>query len=336
MKYIVVGDTHIGCKQSSKTYLNVATTLFDEICEYALDNDIGYFIQVGDLFDNRKALTHAAIECALAIGDKVSTHFTESYFIVGNHDTASKDTMFPHSLMIFKEHEDITIVDRPMHISQSDILLLPWLFTEEDMHPAKICMGHFDINGAMMNASGTVSRNHRLNFKDFDKYQITLSGHYHTPAIYDYGVRYVGSPYQLTFNDMDSARGFYVLDSDTLEMEFIEFHKYPKHFRYSDKSEEIGDIEGHIVSLTFTDDYGMDGNKEIIDRYRQLNPYSLRVKYAKVDEGMTDEEIDEATLVKSKLEILGEYHSKADLPEGINLVILNKISESIYKEMTNA
>jgi DNA repair exonuclease SbcCD nuclease subunit len=335
MKYIVVGDTHIGTKKSSKKYHDIVTNLFTQICEYAKANDIRYLIQGGDLFDNRKALTHSSIDCALGIASMLDETFEKVYFIVGNHDTASKDTMFPHSLMIFNEHTNIEVVDKPTTID--DILMLPWMFDiDNDMTDAKVCIGHFDINGAMMNSSGTVSRNHRLNFSDFSKYDITLSCHYHTPKLYQHNVLYIGSPYQLTFNDMNSNRGFVVLDTDKEEMvESILFHDYPHHYAYTDKSEDLSDVPGNIIRLSFSDDYGIDGNKEIIQRFRELKPYSLRIKYYRLDEGMTDDKIDEQMLVKSKLDIINDYHNKADLPEGINKVLLDKVTMSIYKELKN-
>jgi len=332
MKYIIVGDTHIGVKQSSHKYHGIINDLFVDICDFAKTRGIHRLIQVGDMFDNRKALSQTSIDCALSVADMVSTSFARSYFIVGNHDTPSKDTMFPHSLIIFKKYQNITIVDKPTMIDDA-ILSLPWMFDIDDMVDARICIGHFDINGAMMNSSGTTSRNHRLNFSDFSKYELTLSGHYHTPNKYNHNVMYIGSPYQITFNDMSSKRGFYVLDTDDLGMEFVEFCGYPHHLSFTDKSRDIGDIEGNIVRLVFTEDHGIDGNKEIIQRYKGLNPHSLRIKYARVDDTMTDEEIHESVSIKSKIDVLHDFYDKSDLPDNINPILLKRVSESIYKEM---
>ena len=339
MKYIVVGDTHIGIKKSSKKYHQVAISLFTDICKYARENGIKYLIQTGDLFDNRKALTHNSIECALEIGDMVSETFEETYFIVGNHDTSSKDTMFPHSLIIFNKYDNIEVIDEPF-VTEDQVVMIPWLFDVDNMPNGNICIGHFDINGAQMNSAGTVSCNHRLKFSDFSKYELTLSGHYHTPGEYAYNVNYIGSPYQLTFNDIDSNRGFHILDTDLYGgdpncLRFLPFVDYPKHISITDKTTTNTNIKGNIVRLTFTDDHGLDGNKEIIDKVRGFDPYSLRINYSRLDKGMTEEDIKDDISIKSKLEILNEFHAKSDLPEGINRVLLNKVSESIYKELMN-
>lgn len=334
MKYIVVGDLHLGVKGSSARYHQVALSLVREICQYALTNKIESLIQVGDMFDNRKALTHDTIDTALTIVSMFNDSFLTTHLIVGNHDTSKKDSMFPHALAIFDEFISVNVVDHPFTTSDG-ILMLPWLFEMDDMIDAKICVGHFDINGAMMNSSGTTSKNHMFNFSDFSKYKLTLSGHYHTPNLYQHNVRYIGSPYQLTFNDMGSSRGFYVLDSDTCEVEFIKFSDYPHHFSYTDKSTDISNIEDHIVRLTFTESHGIDGDKEIIERFRALNPYILRVNYANVAEGMTEETISESVMVKEKLDILLDFYDKSALPDSINMVLLKKLTQSIYKEMKN-
>lgn len=330
---IVLGDIHLGVKGNSSLYHSIAIDLFDKVCEYAHYNDIEYLVQVGDLFDNRKALTHSTIDTALSIADKVDKSFKQSFFIVGNHDTANKDTMFPHGLMIFNKYKNITVVDKPTTFDR--VLMLPWIFDAQDMVDASICMGHFDINGAIMNSSNTKATSHRLNFSDFSKYDLTVSGHYHTPGVYENNVRYIGTPYQLSFNDIGSERGFYVLNTDIPSLDFVRFDDYPHHYVFTDKSDIATDISGQIVKLVFTDNYGIDGNKEIIDRFRSMGPLSLNIVYVNSSEGMSEDTVSHEVVVKDKIDILYEFFDKSDIPEGINIDVLKKISSSIYKEIKN-
>jgi len=336
MKSIILGDLHLGVKNSSTTYHNVAVQLSNQIVKYATDHSIGTLIQTGDLFDNRKAISHDTIDISHDIITRFNDFFDMTYLIVGNHDTAKKDTMFPHSLVMFKEYDKVCIVDKPT--KEGNILMLPWIFDMTDMKDADICIGHFDINGATMNSAGTVSKNHNLNFSDFSKFKMTISGHYHTPKVYTHNVRYIGSPYQITHNDAGSVRGFWVLDTDfdSEALEFVEFKDYPHHFSFTDKSISNIDIDGHIVRLLFTESHGIDGDKAIIDGLRLRNPYSLTVKYANVSDGMTDEVISESVMVKDKLDILFDFYDKSDLPEGIDLVTLKKVTKLIkQKDDTN-
>lgn len=336
-RYILLGDLHVGVKNSSRVYLSVALELAKEIIIYANSVGITKLIQVGDFFDNRKALTQDAIEVANAIMDMFSQYFDITYLIVGNHDTSKKDVLFPHSLSIFKKYPKVKIIERP-HITDDGILMLPWLFSIDDLVPANICIGHFDINGATMNSSGTVSKNHLLNFSDFSKYKMTVSGHYHTPnTLYPHNVKYIGSPYQLTHNDAGSDRGFWEMDFDFEDngLEFIRFDKYPHHYTITDKTTDIGNLEGGIVKLVFTESYGIDGDREIINNIRKLNPLSLIVKYANLSDNMTDSVVSEDVMVKEKIDILYDFYDKSEVPENINPALLKKITESLYKEMKN-
>ena len=95
MKAIILGDMHLGVKNSAVMYHNVAIELSKQIIDYAASNSIDYLIQVGDMFDNRKALSHDTIDTAHDIITRFNDFFTKTYLIVGNHDTAKKDTIFP-------------------------------------------------------------------------------------------------------------------------------------------------------------------------------------------------------------------------------------------------
>jgi DNA repair exonuclease SbcCD nuclease subunit len=333
VKSIVLGDLHLGVKDSSDTYHNMAILLSNQIIKYAVDHSIGTLIQVGDLFDNRKAISHDTIDVSHDIITRFNNFFDMTYLIVGNHDTAKKDTMFPHSLVMFKEYGNVCIVDKPTR--EENILMLPWIFDMNDMKDAEICIGHFDINGALMNSAGTVSKNHNLNFSDFSKYKMAISGHYHTPKTYINNVWYVGSPYQLTHNDAGSKRGFWILDTDFDDgkLEFVEFKDYPHHFSFTDKNINIDNIPGNIIRFTFTESLGIDGDKRVINSIRELNPYSLTVKFANISDSMTDEEVSEVVMIKDKLNILYDFYEKSALPESISLEMLKKIANSIYKEI---
>ena len=55
-------------------------------------------------------------------------------------------------------------------------------------------------------------------FKDFD---LVVSGHFHQPSKAGV-IQYVGAPYQMSWADAGCARGFWILDTETLDMKFIQ------------------------------------------------------------------------------------------------------------------
>jgi hypothetical protein len=59
-----------------------------------------------------------------------------------------------------------------------------------------------------------------MNRNVFRKFDMTLSGHFHKRSHMD-NIWYLGSPFEQTWIDCDEERGFHVLDTDTMELEFI-------------------------------------------------------------------------------------------------------------------
>ena len=55
-------------------------------------------------------------------------------------------------------------------------------------------------------------------FKDFD---LVVSGHFHQSSRAGV-IQYLGAPYQMTWADAGCARGFWILDTETLDMKFIQ------------------------------------------------------------------------------------------------------------------
>lgn len=334
MKYICVTDTHCGIKDGSPLYHDVNERLFAYIFDYAEHNKINQLIHLGDYFHNRKSIPIKSILVALRIADMCDRIFKDTYIITGNHDTIYKDSNDESLLSMFSEYKGITIVNQPFKLG--NILMVPWLFPHEileNLVSADILLGHFEINGCVMNEAGTKAENRFLSQGDFNNFKLVLSGHYHTPGVYG-NIQYLGSPFHTSFNDVAGKRGFYVLDDETCEVEFIEFDDYPKFVRIKDTdvwTEEI--VYGNIVEFIFTQDYGINKNIEIVERVKSCSPLTLRVKYVNINEAMSQEDIAEEDIdIKDHLEILQEYYEYSEQPEHINLKVLKKMAEKIYKE----
>jgi hypothetical protein len=55
----------------------------------------------------------------------------------------------------------------------------------------------------------------------FSKFDKVLSGHFHLRQSKQ-NIHYLGTQYELSFGDVNSKKGFSILDTDTRELEFIE------------------------------------------------------------------------------------------------------------------
>jgi hypothetical protein len=99
----------------------------------------------------------------------------------------------------------------------------------------KILIGHFEIKGFEMYKG--LPAHDGLDASIFDRFDLVLSGHFHKKSTSG-NITYVGTPYEMTWSDYGDKKGFHILDTDTLELTFIEnpYHMFNKIW-YSDDTE---------------------------------------------------------------------------------------------------
>ena len=326
MKRLLVTDTHLGLYSDADAWLDIVLSFYKDIVKYCFKREIKQIIHLGDFFDNRKSLNTKTQHQAHRIAKVLGFQDLHTYIIVGNHDCYYKNQIHPNTLELFKEYDHITVIDKPTKLD--DILLVPWGQPDVDSQGAKYCMGHFDINGFYMNDSYKCKSGFdRSVFKDFD---LTLSGHFHTPSS-NHNIRYLGAPYGQTFHDADGIRGFHVFDEGKIE--FIEYTKAPKFVKIKTTAEPLDPdkIEGNIVRIIFTDDFGTTRNQEIIDNILEHKPFLYSVNYANIEseEGETD---DEVKIMDSKEQIVNSYIDANAFPTNINIATLKAMFIKLMKE----
>ena len=101
MKYLLLGDTHLGLYNDSDVWLDVVVNLFDQIQKTCHRENIDKIIHLGDFFHNRKSINTKTQTAAQEIVDNL--HGLDLFIIVGNHDTYYKNKIQPTSLRIFRK-----------------------------------------------------------------------------------------------------------------------------------------------------------------------------------------------------------------------------------------
>ena len=160
---------------------------------------------------------------------------------------------------------------------------------------ADVCLGHLEVAGFRM-YKGSIAIG-KLDPKTFQKFSLTCSGHYHHKSSKG-NIHYLGNTYGMTWADYDDPRGFHILDTETLEMEFIRnpyeiFHKV----WYDDEDKELNEI----LDVKF-DDFKGSYVKVIVTN--KTNPYHF------------DRFLDE--LYKSdaqNIQIVDDHHHMDDMSE---------------------
>jgi DNA repair exonuclease SbcCD nuclease subunit len=346
VKKLIVTDTHLGLYQDSDKWLDIVLQFYKDIVSYCHREQIYEIYHLGDFFDNRKSLNtktqHTAHRIAkvLAVDPELRTNI-----IVGNHDCYYKNQLHPTSLELFNKYSHINIIDEPT--VKDDILLVPWggFDTVYEGSVPKYCFGHFAINGFHMNDNYVCKTG--MDKASFNKFDLVLSGHFHTPSSKG-NVTYLGSPYGQTFHDADDTRGFYTFDAGIEHpgndgnpqhlLKFVEYTKAPKFKKIwtddleMDVGEEFKDeqINGNVVRIIFSKDYGTTKNQEFVDMVQQYNPFSCSIDFTKMRG--TEEIEEDAEKIENREQMITSYIKKQTFPENIQTPILVGMFKQIMAE----
>ena len=244
MKVAIITDTHWGARNDSLIFIDYYERFYRDIFFPCLEKErITTVLMLGDTFDRRKYINYITWDKAKRIYfNELSKRNIKTYIIVGNHDTAYKNTNDVNSPeLLLQEYDNIHIIDTPQTIhldyahTSSDVLMIPWICAEnynqclEEIKNsrAKVCMGHFEIDGFVMHPGAVCEGG--LSPKLFTQFDTVFSGHYHHKSS-NGNIHYLGNPYQLTWQDYNDVRGFHLFDPSDRSTEFIPnpntmFHK---------------------------------------------------------------------------------------------------------------
>lgn len=337
MKVVILGDTHFGVRQGSKVFIDFQAKFYKFLFEYIDKHNLTTMIQLGDEFDHPQRTSHLAMFHAKEMFfDEIRNRQMDYHTIIGNHDIMYKNTLSINSPSLFLKEYNFNIIEKPCTITIGDtyFCMIPWIcadnmddsYKEIKTSKADVCIGHFEINGFEMHA-GQVCVN-GIDSTIFKKYQTVLSGHYHHKSKRG-NIQYVGTPYELTWHDYGDSKGFYVFDTITHGMEFVEnpyrmFHK----IEY-EKGAVIPDVTGAIVRVVVKEKD--DAYDEFIKNLNNQSCFDV-----KVIENMGDvhnaEALDENLDISDTPSILKNYVDKLEIE---NKTAVNSLIHSLYIEALN-
>lgn len=242
-RVILLGDTHLGARGGSDGFSDYFNMFFtDVLYPYMKENKIDTIFQLGDLFDNRTALSMKAFHKCKPIWfeELVKNKFT-MYTLIGNHDSHFKNTLRINSqeLHLSEYANHIHPISKPTNIvmENTSFDIIPWICADNQEEiqnfitrrgRGSVLLGHLELAGFQM-YKGSVAL-HGADAANFNEYPIVYTGHYHTNSTQG-NVVYTGTPYEITWSDYADPKGFYVFDTNTQEAEFVVnphrmFHKF--------------------------------------------------------------------------------------------------------------
>jgi DNA repair exonuclease SbcCD nuclease subunit len=258
-KVAVITDTHFGSRADSPVFHDYFMKFYTDIFFPFIEKEgIKVILHLGDFTDRRKYINFVTL-------NKVRTYFMSKLkelgltmiCTVGNHDTYYKNTNEINSMHeLFSDTKKIIILTEPEEVmfDKTKVLLLPWInesnqekslkmINETD---AKIAMGHLEIRGMLMNRGQRCDVGFDSNL--FEKFDTVASGHFHHKST-EKNLYYLGSPYEMTFADINDPRGFHVWETDGSELDFYQ-NPYKMFYKiyYDDKDKTLDSLTKKITS----------------------------------------------------------------------------------------
>ena len=348
-KIAILNDTHCGIRNSSDIFLDNAAKFYNEtFFPYCVDKNIKQIIHLGDYYDNRKHLNVKSlyrnrkdfIEPMIANGMMMD-------IIPGNHDTYFKNTNEINSL---KEAlgffiNDINIIQKPQVIEygKTRIALIPWINQEnydQTMNfiskcNADILGGHLELNGFEMMRG--VTNTHGMDSKMFERFELVLSGHFHTRSSRD-NVVYLGSQLEFFWSDAHDDKFFHVLDTETRELTKIQNpHRLFEKVVYNDSKVDYTGFDYSIFDHKFVKVVVVEKNDtylfdKFIDNIQKRAIHELKIA-ENFNEFLGDNVTDSDVYVEDTSTLLNNYIDavETDLDKH---VIKTEISELLKQAQT--
>jgi len=329
MRIALITDTHFGARSDSIPFDNFFKSFYDNCFFPKLEEQgIKTVIHLGDIFDRRKYINFNTLKsCKEYFFDKAKELEIDIHLIPGNHDTYFKNTNEINSPnLLLREYDNIKLYEQPSEVifGWQKILLMPWICSDNyqqsrtamEETDATVCFGHFELAGFQMYKG--VKNEHGMDPSIFNNFDLVCSGHFHHRDR-NGNIYYLGNPYEITWSDYDDPRGFHILDSESLEFEFIQNPYNMFHKIYYDDSKEMEKIDYEKLERTCV--------KVIVVR--------------KTDFAQFDKIIDNlynCNLVELKIiEDFSEFEDEAVGEENINLedtmTLLNEYVDNIETEL---
>lgn len=344
MKIAILGDTHFGIRNDSKIFHEYIDRFYSEfffptIKEQGVDN----IIQLGDLFDRRKFMNFYTLsECKKYFFDKLSGMTLDT--LVGNHDIYWRESLEVNSpALVLGEYDNVHVHTKPttIQLDNCSIDIIPWICKENEEEvfqyikksKSDLCIGHFEIAGFSMYRG--MEAHGGLDGNLFSKYELVLSGHYHTRSKKE-NIVYTGTPYEMTWSDYNDPKGFHIFDTITRKLEFYQ-NPYTifKRIEYDDSIELVNldalDLKDSIVRVVVVNKNDYNKFDSYINKLYNKGCYEIKI-IEDLSE-FSDGEIGEEINLEDTISVLSNYIDSVETDTDLNEV--KRYMKSLYVEAIN-
>ena len=345
MKIAIITDTHFGARNDNANFNEYFFKFYENLFFPTLvERGITTCIHMGDVTDRRKYVSYkTATDFRKRFIDKFEELGVDLHLIVGNHDTYYKNTSEVNSMEElvsnkFKVYTGPEIVE----FDETPILLMPWINANnynESMDALKnaqsdILMGHLEIDGFAMNANAMVCDG-GWDKDSFKRFETVFSGHFHHKSD-DGQIYYLGTPYEIYWNDCDDPKGFHIYDTATKELErivnpFTLFKKIYYDDSQNDYSKhDVAQYKDHYVKVIVVNKKDLYEFDKFTDKLLKADCHEVKIieDFSELDASNVSDDIVENT--EDTLTLLDKYIDELDIT--LSKDRLKNTMKSLYNE----
>lgn len=337
MKFAIFTDLHLGIKQDDSSWHEVALQWCDSMVNTLKEKNVKDIIFLGDFFHNRNTICVDTLNVTSKFLKKLSDF--NLHMILGNHDLYYKKEYTTSAVNIFDGFPNIKIYQTPeyMTVGNKKLLFCGWGYNPMD-YRADVLFTHAEISTFKFNETQTCEDGF-LCSDLLKNYNLIYTGHFHlrqTRKTKFGEVRYVGNPFQMDFSDEHDKKGFDILDTDTLEREFVENTISPKFRRIKLSKlinmnlDEIPDLIGNsYFKLIIDKNIKSEDLQDLLGLINGCRPRNLNHEYLNKQSVMRDENGDIHVEAFQIVDAIREYITMMEIPEKND--ILKYTTELYYR-----
>ena len=345
MKIAIVTDTHFGARNDNLNFNDYFYKFYDNIFFPTLkDRGITTCVHMGDVVDRRKYISY---RIANDFRNRFVARFKELnidlHIIIGNHDTYYKNTNEVNSMeeLVGKDRYEIYTEPQIVEFDDTPILFMPWINVNNYSESLKflktakadIIMGHLEVSGFQM---------YRGQFSEggydkelFRRFDTVFSGHFHHKSD-DGQIYYLGTPYEIYWNDFEDPKGFHIFDTSTRELErIINPYTLFKKIYYDDTQEDynnhdVAQYKEQYVKLIVVNKKDLYEFDKFVDRLLAADAFDVKIieDFSEWDASNVSDDIVENT--EDTMTLLERYVDELDVT--LDKARLKNTMKSLYNE----
>lgn len=356
-KAAIINDTHVGLRGGIQIFQDNVDRFYEEVffpeCK---KRSIRTIFHLGDVFDNRKEIHILCLRAyRIKFLERLRHEGMHMHVIPGNHDVFWKNTNEVCTLIeLLNGYSDcVTIHMKPevVDFNGLQIGMLPWITKDnyvESMEfvnkcKAPILMSHLELAGFEF-ARGQQAAKSGMDKVDFKRFEMVLSGHYHTKSSQD-NITYLGTQFEMTWADVNDPKFFHVIDSETREIEAIQnplslFNKISYDDTIFEKPEDVLNIpilysiKGTFVKIVVVNKSSPKTLEKFIRSIESKEPYELKI-YDILDQAALGDNVvlNEDVVIEDTETLLNDYIE--GMETSLDKDVLKTRMKELYTEALN-